>query len=80
MDEAEELALRKEALCSALEAAGNAEMPEQVLERLQELVMDRHLGVFRRALIGEPPAEVEPLRVTLRQGADLRKVKAKCSQ
>ena len=77
-DEAEKLAQRKEELYSTLEAAGNAGMPEQTLERLQDLVMDRQLGVFRRALTGEPPAEVEPLRVTLRQGADLRKFKAKC--
>ena len=34
-------------------------------------------NAFRRALTGETPARVAPIRVTLKQGADLTKVKSK---
>ena len=54
-----------------------AGLPEAYVREVKEIVLDQCFGAFRRALTGEPPARVEPMRVTLKQGADLSEVKAK---
>ena len=47
------------------------------MHKVKEIVLGQCFDAFRRALTGESPARVEPMRVTLKQGADLSEVKAK---
>ncbi|CAM9927206.1 unnamed protein product [Sphacelaria rigidula] len=44
------------------------------VERLRGILY-RHVNAFRRALMGDPPARVEPMRVILKPGAAAMKVK-----
>ena len=66
-----EVAARREALIGALGAAMEARLPGQHLTELEEIVLRQNFGVVRRALTGEPPGCVEPIRRTLHHGADL---------
>ena len=74
MEAGEEVAARREALEGALCAAVEAGLSERYVAELEEIVLGECFGAFRRALTGEPPARVEPMRVTLKQGADLSQV------
>ena len=74
MSPAEEEQGREEALAAAVESAASAGLSGQGRERLESII-DRHWSAFRRALRGDPPARVEPMRTTLVQGA--RAVKAR---
>ena len=69
----EELVERRVALDRAVQAAADNGMSETGVSKLREVV-GRHENAFRRALRGDPPARVEPLRVRFKPGA--RAVKA----
>ena len=65
----EELWARSEALEAAVLASAAAGLDESHVERLCD-VSGRRWNAFRRGLRrGDPPARVEPLRVTLKPGA-----------
>ena len=57
----------------ALEAAVNDAvdhgLPPECAKMLRDIVFRTHLDVFRRALLGDPPARVEPMTVGLQPGA-----------
>ena len=75
MSPEEEVWARSEALEGAVQASAATGMGESYVKRLRE-VIGRRWNVFRRGLRwGDPPARVEPLRVTLKPGA--RPVKAR---
>ena len=75
MSPEEESRARSEALEEAVLASAAAGWDESHVERLRDVV-GRRWNVFRRVLRrGDPPARVEPLRVTLKPGA--RQVKAR---
>ena len=68
MDPAEEESARKVALeKSVTEAVGNG-LSLSKAERLRD-ILHRRANAFRRALRGDPPARVEPMRVQLKPGA-----------
>ena len=73
----EEVAARREALVVALRVAVKVGLPEGCVAELENVVLGECFDTFRRALTGETPARVAPMRVTLKQGADLSQVKAK---
>ena len=77
MEAGEEVAARHEALVSALRVTVEVGLPEGCVAELEEIVLGECFDAFRRALMGETPARVAPMRVTLKQGADLSQVKAK---
>ena len=77
MEAGEEVAARREALVGALRVAVEVGLPEGCVAELEEIVLGECFDAFRRALTGETPARVAPMRVTLKQGADLSQVKAK---
>ena len=71
----EELRARSEALKGAVQASTAAGLRDSQVERLPE-VIGRRWNAFRRELRrGDPPALVEPLRVTLNRGARLVKAR-----
>ena len=72
----EEIKARREALIGALYAAVQAGLPEAYVLEVEEIVLGQCFRAFLRALTSEPPARVEPMRATLKQGADLSEVKA----
>ena len=75
MNPEEKLRARSEALEEAVLASASAGLDESHVERLCD-VIGRRWNAFRRGLRrGDPPARVEPLRVTLKPGA--RPVKAR---
>ncbi|CAM9934087.1 unnamed protein product, partial [Sphacelaria rigidula] len=69
----EELAERRVALDHAVQAAADKGMSASGVDKLREVV-GRRVNAFRRALRGDPPARVEPLKVRFKPGA--RAVKA----
>ena len=77
MEAGEEVAGRREALVGALRVAVEIGLPERCVAELEEIVLGEYFDAFRRALTGETPARVAPMRVTLKQGADLSQVKVK---
>ena len=77
MEAGEEVAGRREALVGALRVAVEVGLPERCVAELEEIVLGECFDAFRRALTGETPAHVAPMRVTLKQGADLSQVKVK---
>ena len=66
-----------EALVGALRVAVEVRLPEGCVTELEEILLGECFEAFRRALTGETPVRVAPMRVTLKQGADLSQVKAK---
>ena len=77
MEAGEEVAARREALVGALRVAVEVGLPEGCVAELEEIVLGECFDAFRRTLTGQTPARVAPMRVTLKQGADLSQVKAK---
>ena len=47
------------------------------MAELEEIALGECFAAFRRALTGETPVRVVPMRVTLKQGVDLTQVKTK---
>eukprot|EP00903_Cladosiphon_okamuranus_P020678 g18987.t1 len=58
---------RKEALDAAVASAATAGLSDQRVHKLGGIV-GRHWNTFRRALRGDPPADVEPVRVERKPG------------
>ena len=77
MEAGEEVAARREAVVGALHVAVEVGLPDMCMVELEEIVLGECFDAFRRALTGEMPARVAPMRVTLRQGADLMQVKSR---
>ena len=77
MEAGEEVAARREARMGALRMAVEVGSPERYVAELEDIVLGECFGAFRRALTGETPACVAPMRMTLKQGADLSQVKTK---
>ena len=75
MEAGEEVIARREALVGALHVAVKVGLPEGCVAELEEIVLGERFDAFRRALTGETPARVAPMRVTLKQGVDLSQVK-----
>eukprot|EP00903_Cladosiphon_okamuranus_P017345 g15980.t1 len=67
MSPAQEERGRKEALDAAVASAASAGLSDQGVSRLGGIVQ-RHWNAFRRALRGDPPADVEPMRVVRKPG------------
>ena len=77
MEAGEEVAVRREALVGALRVAVEVGLPEGCVAELEEILLGECFDAFRRALTGETPARVAPMRVTLKRGADLTQVEVK---
>eukprot|EP00903_Cladosiphon_okamuranus_P005945 g5874.t1 len=67
MSPAQEEQGRKEALDAAVASAASAGLFAQRVRKLGGIVK-RHWNAFRRALRGDPPADVEPMRVVRKPG------------
>ena len=64
-----ELQDRVGALETAVDDAVDLGVPPECAKMLRDIDMRSHLDVFRRALLSDPPARVEPMSVRLRPGA-----------
>lgn len=73
----EETQARLEASQTALEGARQVGMNLASLRALSRLVLESKLGVFRRALTGDPMAELGPLCVVLKPDAARDRVRAR---
>ena len=65
----EELWARQEALWRAVDDAERSGLSPESAMKLRDIVLNTHADAFRRALVGEPPARVEPMQVTLKPGS-----------
>ena len=63
------------ALETAVDDAVDLDLPPELAKMLCNIVFRTHLDVFCRALLGDPPARVDPMTVRLQPGA--RAVRAK---
>ena len=77
MEAGEEVAARREALVGAFRVAMEVGLPEGCMADLEEIMTRGCFDAFRRVLTGKTPTRVAPMRVMLKQGADLSQVKAK---
>ena len=77
MEAGQEVTTRREALVGALRVAVEGGLPEGCMAEGEEIVLGECFDAFRRALTSETPACVAPMRVILKQGADLTQVNAK---
>ena len=57
------------ALGTAIDDADDQDLPPECAKMLRDIVFRTHLDVFRRALLGDPPARVETMTVRLQPGA-----------
>ena len=71
MEAREEVDARHEAQVGALRVAEDVWLPKGCMAELEEIVLGECFDAFRRALTEKTPARVAPMRVTLKQGADL---------
>ena len=76
MDPTEEKGARDRALEDSVLLAEQSGLSADGACRLRE-ILARLVGAFRRALRGDPPARVEPMRVQLKPGACAVKAKTK---
>ena len=60
---------RMGAFGTAVNDADDHDLPPECAKILHDIVFRAHLDVFRRALLGDPPARVEPMTVRLQPGA-----------
>ena len=77
MEAGKEVAARPEALVRALRLAVEVGLPVGCVVELEEIVLGECFDAFWRALTGETPARVAPVRVRLKKGTNLTQVKAK---
>lgn len=68
MDPAEERTARERALEDSVQQAEQSGLSVDGAIRLRD-ILARRVGAFRRALCGDPPAQVEPMRVQLKPQA-----------
>ena len=59
---------RVSVLWTAVDHADDHHLPPECAKKLRDIVYRTHLDVFRRALLGDPPARVEPMAVRLQPG------------
>ena len=71
MDLAEEKSARKVAVGESVTEAVGQDVIVSKAERLRG-ILSRCFNAFRRALRGDPPARVEPMRVQLKPGASVK--------
>ena len=57
------------ALVTAVDDADDHDLPPECTKMLRDIVFRTNLDVFRRSLLGDPPARVEPMTVRLQPGA-----------
>ena len=69
MDVEEERRMRDGALAAAVDAARKHGLTPECGERLRRMVLDQFPEAFRRALCGDPPAQVEPMIARRKPGA-----------
>ena len=62
------------ALGTAVDDAGDHELPPECAKMLRDIVFRTHLDVFRRELQGDPPSRVEPMTLRLQPGARVARV------
>lgn len=74
MEEDEERAARRERWITATQSAATAGSPADCEAQLQELALGVCFGVFCETLTGDPPANVDPMCVTIKAGADLSRL------
>ena len=67
------------ALVTAVDDAVAHSLPEECAKMLRDIIFRTHLDVFRRTLLGDPPARVEPMTVRLQPGARAVRVKPRAS-
>ena len=67
------------ALETAVDDAVDHGLPPECAKMLRDIVYRTHLDVFRRALLGDPPARVEPMTVRLQPGARAVRVTPRAS-
>ena len=60
---------RRVALEQAVEVAASNGLDDTQVAQLKQVVLERRWNAFRRALRGDPPAKVEPMRVVLKPNA-----------
>ena len=59
--------------------AGDHDLAPECAKMLRDIVFGTHLDVFRRALLGDMPARVEPLTVRLQPGGRVVRVTPRAS-
>ena len=67
------------ALGTAVDDAGDHDLPPECAKMLRDIVFRTHLHVFRRALLDDPPSRVEPMTVRLQPGARAVRVTPRAS-
>ena len=67
------------ALGTAVDDAVDHELPPECAKMLRDIVFRTHLYVFRRALLGDPPARVKAMIVWLQPGAKAVRVTLRAS-
>ena len=66
-------------LGTAVDDADDHDLPPECVKMLSDIVFRTHLDVFRRALLGDMPARVEPLTVRLQPGGRVVRVTPRAS-
>ena len=77
MEVGDEVVARREALVAAEDAALDADLPSDAETRLRDHLLGPLFDRFRRSLLGDPPARVEPFQAKLKADANLSKAKAR---
>ena len=67
------------ALVTAVDDAVAHSLPEECAKMLRDIIFRTHLDVFRRTLLGDPPARVEPMTVRIQPGAKALRAKPRAS-
>ena len=70
---------RVSSLGTAVDDADDHDLPPECVKMLSDIVFRTHLDVFRRALLGDMPARVEPLTVRLQPGGRVVRVTPRAS-
>ena len=63
----------------AVDDAVDHDLPPECAKMLRDIVFRTHLDVFRRALLGDPPARLEHMTVRLQPGARAVRTKSRAS-
>ena len=70
---------REDALETVVEDAVDHGLTPECAKMLRDIVFRTHLDVFRRGLLGDPPARLEPMMVWLQPGARAARAKPRAS-
>lgn len=80
MHPVEEREARVDAVQKALEVAVTVGMDPEAVKRLSQVILETRVDVFRRALTGEPAADMEPLGIVLMPDTSLERMRARPRQ